>query len=125
GTGPAELLETRGEPELGLIDGTQLQWVKNSPDQILLDPAGRRWYVLLSGRWFRAPALQGPWEFVPADKLPADFAKVPSTHPSGDVLASVAGTPEADEARIANAVPQTAVVSRSATTFTPVYDGEP
>ena len=34
--------------------------------------------------------------------LPADFAKIPEAHPKGAALVSVAGTPQAREAAIAN-----------------------
>jgi uncharacterized protein (TIGR03000 family) len=125
-TVPAELIMTEGEPDLAPIEGTKLLWVKNTTSQVLLDTADQNYYVLLSGRWFRSKSLtEGPWEFVPADKLPADFAKVPETHPRGDVLASVAGTPQAEEAAIANEVPQTATIKRSEAKVEPVYDGDP
>ena len=41
------------------------------------------------------------------------------------VLASVPGTPQAQEAVIANSIPQTATVTRAAATFTATYDGAP
>jgi uncharacterized protein (TIGR03000 family) len=125
-TTPAELLETEGEPDLAPIDGTRLLSVKNSPDQILLDTGTNDYYALLSGRWFRTKDLQkGPWAYVAGDKLPADFAKIPENHPKGDVLASVAGTPQAGESLIANSVPQTATIKRSEASLSPVYDGDP
>jgi uncharacterized protein (TIGR03000 family) len=124
-TTPAELIELQGEPDFAPIDGTKLLWVKNTTSQILMDTADSRYYVLLSGRWFRAKSLEGPWEFVAADKLPADFAKVPETHPRGDILSSVAGTPQAREALIANRVPQTAAIKRSEAKIAPVFDGKP
>src|SRR5262249_19234933 len=113
-TTPAELLEIDGEPDLVPIDGTKLLSVKNTPDGILLDTTTQDYYVLLSGRWFKSKSLEkGPWEFVAGDKLPADFAKIPENNPRGDLLASVAGTPQAQESLIANDVPQTATVKRS------------
>src|SRR5262249_20705071 len=56
-TVPAELIETAGPPQLEPIDGTQLLWVTNSTSPLLFDATGRRYYVLLSGRWFRAESL--------------------------------------------------------------------
>jgi len=41
------------------------------------------------------------------------------------VLASIPGTPQAQEAVIANSIPQTATVNRSAAHFTATYDGSP
>ena len=92
----------------------------------MLDPADQRHYVLLSGRWFRSASLaEGPWEFVPHDKLPAAFAKIPEGHPRGAVLASVPGTPQAKEALIDNSIPQTAEVNRTTTRYQATYEGAP
>ena len=63
--------------------------------------------------------------YVAPDKLPADFAKIPENHPKGRVLTSVAGTPQAREAAIANRIPQTATVGRKDAHFDPTYDGPP
>jgi hypothetical protein len=123
---PAELIEVNGKPNFVPIDGTQLLWLKNSPNQVLLDVASQKYYALVSGRWFRSGTLEnGRWEFVAADKLSADFAKIPDNHPRGDVLVSVAGTPQAKESIIANEIPQTATVKRKEARFTPTYDGDP
>src|SRR5882724_460504 len=82
-------------------------------------------YVLVSGRWFRSRSFDGPWEYVAPTALPAEFAKIPESHPKGTALVSVAGTPQAREAVIANTIPQTATVKRSEATLEPMYDGEP
>ena len=125
-TVPAELIQTEGRPDYEPIEGTDLLHVRNSSANIVLDPADQRHYVLLSGRWFRSASLaEGPWEYVAHDKLPAAFAKIPETHPRGAVLASVPGTPQAKEALIDNSIPQTAEVSRTATTYQATYDGAP
>jgi hypothetical protein len=125
-TVPAELIVTQGEPQLEPIPGTNLLWVKNTTNILLLDSVEQFYYVLLSGRWFRSKSLEkGSWEYVPANKLPADFAKIPETHPRGDALASVAGTPQAREAVIANDVPQTATIKRSEAKLETFYDGAP
>jgi hypothetical protein len=125
-TVPAELVETTGVPQMQPIEGTGLLYVTNSPDEILFEPTSQFFYVLASGRWFRSKALdKGPWEFVAANRLPTDFAKIPDAHPKGDVLASVAGTPQAQEAVIANTIPQTATIKRSEAKFEPKFDGQP
>ena len=125
-TVPAELIQTEGRPDYEPIEGSDLLHVRNSSANIVLDPADQRHYVLLSGRWFRSASLaQGPWEYVAHDKLPAAFAKIPESHPRGAVLASVPGTPQAKEALIDNSIPQTAEVSRTATTYQATYDGAP
>jgi hypothetical protein len=68
-------------------------------------------YILLSGRWFRASTLQGPWTFASLD-LPADFQQIPANGPAADVLSSVPGTPEADDAVLLAQVPQTVTVNK-------------
>jgi hypothetical protein len=42
-----------------------------------------------------------PWSFVDGDALPKDFAKIPEENPKSNVLATVPGTPAAQEAVIA------------------------
>lgn len=123
-TKPTELLIVDGDPNFADIEGTGLSYVVNTPADLFLDN-GNNWYVLVSGRWFRAGSTQGPWTYVAPDALPADFRKIPSDGPKGAVLASIAGTPEAKESLVANSVPQTATVSRSKTQFTAQYDGAP
>src|SRR5262245_30594517 len=107
-TRPTELLQSKGEPQLSPIPGTQLLYMANSPNDIFMELGSQSYYVPISGRWFSARALTGPWSFVPGKSLPADFAKIPPDHPAADVLASVPGTPQANEAAIANQIPQTA-----------------
>jgi len=124
-TGPAELLQLQGEPQLAPIDGTGLLQVTNTSSDMLVDPKGSYTYVLISGRWFRARSLDGPWAHVAPERLPADFAKIPENHPKGRVLTSVAGTPQARQAVIANRIPQTATIGRKDAHFDPTYDGPP
>ena len=123
---PAELIMTRGTPSYEPIAGTSLLEVTNTDDNLIVDPLNGLTYVLISGRWFQTASLQtGPWAYVANDKLPGDFAKIPVTHPRGVVLASVAGTPPAQEAVIDNNIPETAVVTRATTTLTMKYGGSP
>jgi len=122
---PAELLQTQGEPQVATIEGTQLVYVTNTQNDIFVHTGNQNHYILIGGRWFSSQSMNGPWQFVPADKLPADFAQIPATHPKASVLVAVAGTPQANEALIANSIPQTATIKRSAATLTVSYDGAP
>ncbi len=127
-TSPAELIETHGEPELEAIEGTSLHWVRNTDADVFVDsvdPLTHEWFVLVSGRWFRARSREGPWTFVPGKELPAEFARIPAAHPAGEVLASIPGTPQAQEAVIANEIPQTATVERHGAKIDVSYDGDP
>jgi hypothetical protein len=123
---PAELLVFRGQPNYTRITGTALDWASNTNADVLYDTTGRAYYILVSGRWFRSALLTGPWTFVPSLDLPADFRRIPVNEPAGVVLSAVAGTPQAEEAVIANSVPQTATVPRvNGPQFSPAFDGPP
>jgi hypothetical protein len=122
-TAPTELLQSKGEPKFTPIPRTQLLYMSNSSNDIFMDVAGQTYYVLISGRWFSAKALAGPWAFVSPKALPADFAKIPPEHQIADVLASVPNTPQAREAAIANQIPQTSTVQRDVQPTPVVYDG--
>lgn len=124
-TEPAELIVTQGDPKFAPLTGGELLYLSNSPNDVLLDVSDQQYYVLLSGRWFRGPALTGPWESVRPDMLPDAFAKIPPSSPKGNILADVTGTPEAQEAVDDAAVPQTAEVQRAEAHLTVEYDGDP
>lgn len=123
-TTPAELIVLTGEPQLEPIAGTKVLWVKNTAAPLMLDTGTDQYFAVISGRWFRAPTLNGPWSFAPADQLPGDLALIPDSHALAPVRAAVPGTPQAQEAVIANTVPQTANVRRSEARFEPTVDGE-
>ncbi len=124
-TVPAELLQTRGEPQVAEIPNTQLVYVSNTENDIFVHTATQNHYILVAGRWFSGESMKGPWTYVAADKLPSDFARIPVSHAKANVLVSVAGTPQAKEAMIANSIPQTATITRSTTVLTVEYDGTP
>ncbi|GGF46667.1 hypothetical protein GCM10007301_02710 [Azorhizobium oxalatiphilum] len=123
-TEPTELIQTNGQPEMLPVAGTSLLSMNNADHAVFMDPNSNTYYVLISGRWFSSASLDGSWSYVANDALPADFAKISPNDPKGNVLISVAGTPQAKEAAIAATIPQTAEVKRS-TTAKVSYDGEP
>jgi len=120
--GPAELIEIKGEPKYNAIAGTGLEHVSNTTGNIFR--LNGEYYILISGRWFKGATLDGPWTFLSAERMPPDFAKIPTDNPKAGVLASVPGTAEAKEALIANSIPQTATITRSEAKVTVQYDGE-
>ncbi|MCC6380641.1 MAG: carbohydrate-binding family V/XII [Burkholderiales bacterium] len=123
---PAELIVFKGAPDFVPVVGTGLLWASNTTSDVLVDTADNRYYALLAGRWFRGAGLAGPWQFVASNALPADFAKIPPHSLAGAVLPTVAGTPQAQEALIANSIPQTATVPlANGPKFTPSFDGAP
>lgn len=124
-TEPAELIQSDGEANFAPVESTGLLYVKNSSNDIFMDVNSQQYYVLLSGRWYRSSSLKSQWQYIGADKLPGDFAKIPAGSPKDNVLASVAGTDEANDAIMDAAVPQTAKVDRNSATTTVNYDGDP
>ena len=124
--GPGELLVTEGPPQFEIIPTTNLEYVKNTTANIFRDTNSLEYYILLAGRWFRSKSLEsGPWEFVDGKSLPEQFAKIPENSPKAGVLASVPGTGPAKEALIANAIPQTATITRNQAQLQVKYDGDP
>ena len=124
-TQPAELLQTQGEPQVASIEGTQLIYVINTENDIFVHTPSQEHFILLSGRWFKSQSMLGPWQYAASATLPADFAKIPVAHKKASVLVSVPGTPQAKEALIANAIPQTATITRNAASLTVSFDGTP
>ncbi len=123
-TSPTELMVTKGPPSYVAIPGTDLQYVANTKADIFQETTTGHIYVLISGRWFTAPTTAGAWTYVPPGELPADFARIPFDSPKENVLASIPGTPQAQEAVIESQIPQTATVYRDSATFaTPAFGG--
>ena len=111
-TTPAELILFKGTPVYTKIPNTQLLYVANTDNDVFVNDAQKRYYVLLAGRWFRAQALEGPWSYT-GDDLPADFAKISEDSKKGHVLASVPGTVQASDAVMLAQIPTTAIVNRA------------
>jgi len=123
---PAELIVFKGYPDLQSINGTALFWAANTTADVIVNGATNAYYVLVSGRWNTAPSIDQPWRYIPSTSLPGDFLLIPPSSPAAVVLASVAGTPQAQEAVIADSIPQTATVPRGkAANFSASFDGPP
>ncbi|MBP7081484.1 MAG: hypothetical protein KBA96_10250 [Rhodocyclaceae bacterium] len=122
---PTELIVFQGQPSYVSAGGT-LFWAVNTGADVFVESVTNDYYVLLSGRWFTATSTNGPWTFVPSNALPPDFSRIPLDSPAAVVLASVAGTPQAQEAVIANSIPQTATIPlTNGPNFSPSFDGPP
>jgi hypothetical protein len=123
----AELIVFKGQPNFQPVSKTELLRATNTTADVFVDTSNNLFYALISGRWFSTPELdKGPWQYIASNRLPADFKRIPPDSRAGVVLASVAGTPQAKEALIANTIPQTATVKRvGGPAFTPVIDGAP
>jgi len=123
-TVPAEIIVTIGQPSLTRIPGTGLGYVSNTAADLFQESSSGTWYYLVSGRWFSAPSLDGPWTFATAS-LPPGFAQIPPSGPRGSVLVSVPGTPQAQAALIQSQIPQQGTLSRAAAKLEVVYSGTP
>src|SRR5258705_7231658 len=128
-TDPTELIVTTGNPQFTPLPGAagaQLLYASNTASNLFLDQADHHYYVLLSGRWYAAASLQGPWQHVASNQLPAAIAKIPAHSPKADVLAFVPGTPEAHAAVLDASIPQTSAIRRDAgADLSVAYDGTP
>ena len=120
-----EVVVFEGAPNYVPLSGTDLLYADNTTGNVFRSIQDQRLYVLISGRWFGAASASGPWSHVAQSELPSDFKQIPDDSPKENVKASVAGTPQAEEALIANSIPQTAEVDPRKAKFEAVYDGEP
>ena len=103
-TRPAEIIVTDGPPSFSPIPGTQVQIVTNGNSALFRHTDTGRFYYLVSGRWFSAAALEGPWSYATTE-LPPDFALIPPNSAAGSVLPSVPGTAQAQEAVLQAQIP--------------------
>ena len=124
-TTPAELITFNSRPDFVPIVGTHLLYAANTTGNVFKLLTDQQTYVLIAGRWFRAPTLKGPWQFVPGNELTSDFTSIPDNSPKENVKASVPGTPQATEALIANSIPQGTEVTRTNPMPDPQIDGPP
>jgi hypothetical protein len=91
-TTPTELIVTEGAPDWVPVEGTMLLYVKNTTANVFKDLNDQQTYVLVPGRWFRAPGFSGPWQYVAGTNLPPAFAQIPDDSLKENVKASVPGT---------------------------------
>jgi hypothetical protein len=123
---PAELIVTEGDMQLSPLPDNELLYVSNTDSDVFLELESGNYFVLSAGRWYSAPSTDGPWAFVPPDKVPAAFAHIPSGSAKANVLVNVAGTQEADAAVLDASIPQTQEIDRNAKVdLTVDYDGDP
>lgn len=124
-TTPSELITFSGSPQYTPISGTELLYASNTSANVFKLLTDQESYILISGRWYRGSSLNGPWRFVPGDKLPRDFANIPDSSAKENVKASIPGTRQAEEALVANSIPQGNAVPRNTGMQDPQIDGKP
>jgi hypothetical protein len=112
---PAELIVIVGPIAYKQVTGAgSLRWVSNTEADLFRMGTTGDFYFLVAGRWFKASSLDGPWTFA-TPTLPEEFKKIPLEHERSRVLASVPGTPQANEAILLASIPRTARVNRKET----------
>lgn len=126
-TEPTELLVSEGPPSWAPVEGMDLLYMDNTDSNAFLELSTQKYYVLLSGRWYRGEGIVGEleWAHVPNDELPRPFGDIPPESVNGAVLSQVAGTQQARDAVLDNTIPQTAAIDRDDSSFSVQYDGEP
>ena len=126
---PAELLLLEGEPQWAAIGDSGLSYAANTKQELF--KVGQQHYFLISGRWFEATDLAGPWTM--ATELPVAFQDIPvengdDSHAKSYVRKSVPGTQEAWEAALVASIPRKAQIVRGAEgalNLTVTYSGDP
>ncbi len=126
-TEPTELVVSDGAPSWTPVEGMNLLYMDNTDSDAFLELSTQRYYLLLSGRWYRGEGLIGElaWSHLPNDELPEAFRDIPADSVNGAVLSQVAGTPQARDALLENSIPQTAAINRDDSSFSVQYDGDP
>jgi hypothetical protein len=114
---PAELIVTDGSPQHRTIGAAGLEYIDDTESDVFRFE--QKYYYLVSGRWFSATVLRGPWEHV--KELPEVFATIPADHEKGHVLAAVPNTDEARLAVLEAVLPRKATISRDAGKDVSVY----
>jgi hypothetical protein len=123
-TKPAEIIVTDGPPAFQPVPGTALNAVTNTNAVLFLYKPTSTFYYLVSGRWFSAASLYGPWSFA-TPTLPPDFAQLSPDGSYGNLLPSVPGTAEAQAAVLKAQIPTQATLSRSTAKVSVTYAGAP
>lgn len=124
-TSPTTLVSINGAMQLAPA-GPGLQIVTNTQQTMLVREQSPTYWVLASGRWFSSDATGGPWTFVPAGKLPPEFAQLKSDGGKiSSVMASVPGTNAAKEAVVNSSLVRTVVLNRASAQCDVKFAGTP
>jgi len=121
---PTELVVSKGKAEFAPLTDDLLS-MSNTDSNVFMDVKSQKYFLIISGRWYKADSMTGSWKYVAADKLPKTFVEIPATSKYADVRASIAGTDEAKEAVMDAQIPQTATVKKGTVDIQVVYDGKP
>ncbi len=121
---PTELIVSSGKAEFQPLTDDLLV-MSNTDSTVFMDVKSQKYFLIISGRWYKASSMTSSWHYVASDKLPLTFADIAKDSKYADVRASIAGTDEAKEAVMDAQIPQTAEVKRGIVDIQVVYDGKP
>lgn len=121
---PTELVVSDGKAAFAPLVGDLLA-MSNSDTSVFMDVQEQKYYMVISGRWYRAISMEAEWSYIESESLPPVFAQIPDDSDYADVKAYVAGTDESREAIFDAQIPQTAAVKRETVDIKAVYDGTP
>lgn len=71
---PAILVHVDGQPVLGQIKDTKMQFVVNTNWPLFLDKSQSKYYLFTGKQWLTASSVNGPWSITAT--LPKDMSKV-------------------------------------------------
>lgn len=73
---PTELVVSTGKAEFTPLTDDLLA-MSNTDSDVFMDVKSQKYYLIISGRWYKADSMTGTWQYVAADKLPATFVEIP------------------------------------------------
>jgi hypothetical protein len=123
-TTPTALVVIDGAPTFTPIAGTSFQYATNTSAHLFRDLDTKSLYVRAGGHWFRAGAVAGPWEYVPAQKLSAAFSTIPDDSPKRGVKRALAADIESQTGTPATAPAVVAAEVKTAR-LSVTMDGDP
>ncbi len=124
-TQPTALLVLDGEPRFQAVGGTPLQYATNTTAHLFRDVEAKQLYVRIAGYWFRSSSSAGPWEFVPAHRLPESFAAIPDDSPKRGVKAGIEAAKQEHAAPARGIAPVMVAASPARTSLYLTLDGDP
>jgi hypothetical protein len=124
-TKPTALLVLNGEPRFAPVAGTPLQYATNTSAHLFRDVESKQLYVRVAGYWLRSSSTAGPWEFVPADRLPESFAAIPDDSPKRGVKAGIAAAKQEYAAPARGIAPVMVAASPTRASLNMTLDGDP
>ncbi len=81
-TRPAELVVIDGDPSYREVPGTRLTRLVNTEARVYRNRQDGSIYLQSPQGWLRAPAFNGPWDFVAAAELPEGLQQLSEARPN-------------------------------------------